>query len=176
MIVTDHYLLKHTGFSNYANVMERVRQKDHQPENAERLMCLIDKERGALTQAAEFQRDKVVIKEVTKPAGTCDVLKIHDYRYIRDIMQKCDLLEKRINNLDDDATADEKNLFYSYDRDCRLSVESWKAALLSCGSAIEACDAVMANKARNAFCAVRPPGHHAGVFGKTFQDCECDPE
>ena len=86
MIVTDHYLLKHTGFSNYANVMERVRQKDHQPENAERLMCLIDKERGALTQAAEFQRDKVVIKEVAKPAGTCDVLKIHDYRYIRDIM------------------------------------------------------------------------------------------
>ena len=28
----------------------------------------------------------------------------------------------------------------------------------------------------NAFCAVRPPGHHAGVFGKTFKQNVCDQE
>ena len=58
----------------------------HQPENAERLMVLIDKNSGALTQAAEFNRDKVVIREVSKPAGLADVLKVHDFRYIRDVM------------------------------------------------------------------------------------------
>ena len=33
---------------------------------------------------------------------------------------------------------------------------------------IDAVDAVMTGKCRNAFCAARPPGHHAGIFGKTF--------
>jgi acetoin utilization deacetylase AcuC-like enzyme len=57
-----------------------------------------------------------------------------------------------------------------------LSSETWKAALLSTGSIIEAVDKVMTGQSRNAFCAVRPPGHHAGVFGKTFKNNECDQE
>ena len=57
-----------------------------------------------------------------------------------------------------------------------MSVETWQAALLSTGSIIEAVDKVMSGNYRNAFCAVRPPGHHAGVFGKTFKDNECDQE
>lgn len=178
LIVTDHYCLKHIGFTNYANVIERVSQKNFQPENAERLMVLIDKERGALTKAAEFLRDKVIIRETTKPAGMADVLKVHDFRYVRDVMEKCAILDRKIESLEEDATPDERNLLFRYDRDSRLSVESWKAALLSCGSALEACNAVMAKQVRNAFCAVRPPGHHAGVFGKTFKGeaCECDAE
>jgi acetoin utilization deacetylase AcuC-like enzyme len=40
--------------------------------------------------------------------------------------------------------------------------------LLACGAVIDACDAIMKKQATNAFCAVRPPGHHAGVFGKTM--------
>jgi hypothetical protein len=32
------------------NVQERVAQKESQPENAERLMVLIDKEKGVLTK------------------------------------------------------------------------------------------------------------------------------
>lgn len=62
-----------------------------------------------------------------------------------------------------------------YDRDSSISSESWNAALLSCGAIIEACDKVVGDGGyRNAFCAVRPPGHHAGVFGKTFKDTVCD--
>ena len=34
----------------------------------------------------------------------------------------------------------------------------------------------MSNEFRNAFCATRPPGHHAGVFGSTFKNNECDKE
>ena len=49
-----------------------------------------------------------------------------------------------------------------------MSEKTWEAALLSAGATIEACDAVMAEEYRNAFCATRPPGHHAGIFGKTF--------
>jgi acetoin utilization deacetylase AcuC-like enzyme len=49
-----------------------------------------------------------------------------------------------------------------------ISERSWDATLLACGAVIEACDKVMSGEFRNAFCATRPPGHHAGIFGKTF--------
>lgn len=57
-----------------------------------------------------------------------------------------------------------------------MSSSTWQAALLSTGSIIEAVDKVMKGEARNAFCAVRPPGHHAGVFGSTFKNNACDQE
>ena len=63
-----------------------------------------------------------------------------------------------------------------YDRDTMLSSDSWAAALLSSGSIIEGVDKVMSGKYKNSFCAVRPPGHHAGVFGSTFKNNECDKE
>lgn len=52
--------------------------------------------------------------------------------------------------------------------DTVASEKSWTAALISAGAAIEAVDEVMKGNFRNAFCATRPPGHHAGIFGKTF--------
>jgi len=47
------------------------------------------------------------------------------------------------------------------DPDTVLSPATGDAALRSVGAAIAAVDAVMAGEATNAFCAVRPPGHHA---------------
>jgi len=47
------------------------------------------------------------------------------------------------------------------DADTGVCPESYPAALLAAGGAMAAVDAVMDNKIDNAFCAVRPPGHHA---------------
>ncbi|MDJ0943056.1 MAG: histone deacetylase family protein [Kiloniellales bacterium] len=47
------------------------------------------------------------------------------------------------------------------DGDTILSPGSGEAALRAAGAVCAAVDAVMAGEARNAFCAVRPPGHHA---------------
>ena len=44
-------------------------------------------------------------------------------------------------------------------RSCRPG--TWEAALRAVGAGLEAVDQVMAGKAANAFCQVRPPGHHA---------------
>jgi len=47
------------------------------------------------------------------------------------------------------------------DGDTIISPGSGEAALRAAGAACAAVDAVMTGEARNAFCAVRPPGHHA---------------
>ena len=47
------------------------------------------------------------------------------------------------------------------DPDTFLNPYSWQAALRAAGAVIEATDLVMRGELRNAFCAVRPPGHHA---------------
>jgi len=39
--------------------------------------------------------------------------------------------------------------------------DSFEVALWAAGGLLSACDAVICGKTRNAFCAIRPPGHHA---------------
>ena len=45
--------------------------------------------------------------------------------------------------------------------DTDITRNSWEIALRAAGGVLNAVDAVVTGKARNAFCAVRPPGHHA---------------
>jgi acetoin utilization deacetylase AcuC-like enzyme len=47
------------------------------------------------------------------------------------------------------------------DMDTVISLKSYDAALFAAGGAIAGVDAVMRGEAKNAFAAVRPPGHHA---------------
>ena len=47
------------------------------------------------------------------------------------------------------------------DPDTAMNPDSWSAMLRSAGAAMAATDAVIAGEMQNAFCAVRPPGHHA---------------
>ena len=50
---------------------------------------------------------------------------------------------------------------YPLDADTFLNKHSWQAALQAVNVAITATDAVIAGEVDNAFCSVRPPGHHA---------------
>jgi acetoin utilization deacetylase AcuC-like enzyme len=47
------------------------------------------------------------------------------------------------------------------DPDTAMNEHSWSAVLRASGAVLAAVDAVMAGELQNAFCAVRPPGHHA---------------
>jgi acetoin utilization deacetylase AcuC-like enzyme len=51
--------------------------------------------------------------------------------------------------------------YYPIDADTLLCHHSYTAALRAAGAALAATDAVIAGSIANAFCAVRPPGHHA---------------
>jgi acetoin utilization deacetylase AcuC-like enzyme len=50
---------------------------------------------------------------------------------------------------------------YAVDPDTTVASGTLRAALRSAGAAVAATDEVLAGRATNAFCAVRPPGHHA---------------
>ena len=47
------------------------------------------------------------------------------------------------------------------DPDTAMNPHTWDAILRASGAVLAATDAVMAGELENAFCAVRPPGHHA---------------
>ncbi len=51
--------------------------------------------------------------------------------------------------------------FRRIDADTAMSPGSGEAAFRAAGAVVYAVDEVMAGRARNGFCAVRPPGHHA---------------
>jgi acetoin utilization deacetylase AcuC-like enzyme len=50
---------------------------------------------------------------------------------------------------------------YPLDGDTLLCAHSYQAALRAAGAALAATDAVITGSVANAFCAIRPPGHHA---------------
>jgi len=51
--------------------------------------------------------------------------------------------------------------YSALDPDTAINTCTWDAALRAAGAALEATDAVISGELENAFCAVRPPGHHA---------------
>jgi len=91
-----------------------------------------------------------------------DVFKCHEYSYVEQISQMCS------------SIPDHPNAIAHLDADTTMSRWSFEAALRAAGSVCEAVDKVMAGDCRNAFCAVRPPGHHAGPRG--IVRCANDPE
>ena len=51
--------------------------------------------------------------------------------------------------------------FFALDADTTGGKESWRAAKRAAGAVIQAVEDVHKGESKNAFCAVRPPGHHA---------------
>lgn len=86
-------------------------------------------------------------------ASLGDVQLAHDRMHI-------DALRGLSDRLRDDIAAGGP-LHAQIDPDTSINPHTWQAALRAAGAALAATDAVMAGELDNAFCAVRPPGHHA---------------
>ena len=125
---------------------------DPPPENARRLEVLTGED-GILT-TTPFRADGFQWEHDPPPAAMADVLKVHNWPYVRKVLGACDALP--------DAADVQGHL----DGDTAVSKHSFRAALIAAGSVTMAIDRVVAGEHRNAFCATRPPGHHAGPSGK----------
>ena len=88
------------------------------------------------------------------PASLADLELAHDRYYLAALRGFVDELQEQI-----EAGGPEH---IHVDPDTAFNLHTWDAALRGSGAAITATDAVLAGELQNAFCAVRPPGHHAG--------------
>jgi len=88
-----------------------------------------------------------------KPASLDEVELAHERMYVA-------ALRGLSEQLREDMLAGGPSLV-QVDPDTALNAHTWDAVLRAAGAALDATDAVLAGELENAFCAVRPPGHHA---------------
>jgi len=107
------------------------------PENAERI--------AAIMHVLEHEDFLYLARGEAPPATHEQLLRAHSSAYIDRIL----------------GSVPAEGCYIELDSDTIISGSSGEAILRSAGAACSAVDEVMTGQVRNAFCAVRPPGHHA---------------
>jgi len=106
------------------------------PENADRLRAIL-----ATLEAESF----CLLDRREAPRATVDqIARAHPRRYVERILEMVP-----------------EHGYVDLDADTVVSPGSGEAALRAAGAVVGAVDAVFSDRSRNAFCPVRPPGHHA---------------
>jgi acetoin utilization deacetylase AcuC-like enzyme len=112
------------------------------PECPERLQAIED-------QLIASRIDMLLEHRDAPEADMADIARVHTEDAIARVRENVPALDESHSG------------YYPLDADTMLNAYSWKAALRAAGAAVAATDAVIAGELDNAFCAIRPPGHHA---------------
>ena len=128
---------KRTGFYYHPACLEHDTGEGH-PERPARLRAIVEH----LTLSGLW--DKLDVHE-PEPCMLETLALVHPKSYIDYIARSC---REELTLLDSDTV---------------VSQNSFKAARLAAGAVVEAVEQVSAGKWQNAFCAIRPPGHHAEI-------------
>jgi acetoin utilization deacetylase AcuC-like enzyme len=123
--------MKKVGFA-YDDIFLKHEMPAGHPESPQRLITILD----ALKKSDIWNK---LIRIESRRADEEDILKVHTKDYF------------------DDA----KTFTGYYDPDTYISHNSFEAAMFAAGAVIEAIDRCSKGEIKRAFCAVRPPGHHA---------------
>ena len=98
----------------------------------------------AIERALESETFQMLARDVAPRADLAAIARVHPKDYIEAI-----------------RAATPQQGVIAVDPDTSMSPGTFEAALRAAGGAVYAVDEVMSGKARNAFVAARPPGHHA---------------
>ncbi|OHB67074.1 MAG: histone deacetylase [Planctomycetes bacterium RBG_13_62_9] len=124
------------GFVYHDIYVEHKTPPGH-PEAPRRLTAIVDR----LEASGLYARLTLLAPE---PAPVKWIETIHTADYVERVKQSCGQGEECLDS-----------------PDVPICTKSCEAALMAAGGVLCAVDAVMRGDVRNAFCAVRPPGHHA---------------
>jgi len=126
-----------TAYLTHPTCMKHEMGADH-PESPARIQAIEDRliASGLMHYLAHYQASAVTREQLRR---------VHTASYIESIF----------------AQAPTTGLVY-LDGDTAMNPYSLEAALHAAGAAVQAVDLLMAGQAENAFCNIRPPGHHAG--------------
>ena len=109
---------------------------DH-PESPKRLDAVMESVRA-------LERQSRLTVAAPRPATEDEILRVHTPQYLKLVGAEIEAGRRTLST-----------------GDTELSSGSLGAALAAAGTVVSAVDAVVGGRARHAFCAVRPPGHHA---------------
>ncbi|MCD5390791.1 GDSL-type esterase/lipase family protein [candidate division NPL-UPA2 bacterium] len=125
-----------TGFVYHEFYLQHNPGPGH-PEEAGRLKSVVRhlEKRGLLCQLLPIE---------PLPASLKWMARVHTPQYIQYVQE-----------------AYQQGKRFIHSRDVPISSDSFEVARLAAGGVLQAIDAVMAGEVRNAFCLIRPPGHHA---------------
>ncbi|HEY3636909.1 MAG TPA: histone deacetylase family protein [Rhizomicrobium sp.] len=125
-----------TGLFTHSACFEHVTPPGH-PERVERLQAVLN-----ALDSANFPS---LVRMEAPRADRDSLLRAHERILVDEIL----------------SASIEPQRFVRIDADTTMSAGSREAAVRAAGAVIGAVDEVMAGRFVNAFCAVRPPGHHA---------------
>lgn len=128
--------MANTGFFYHPDFLRHDTGPGH-PERKERLIAITE----ALKQ--ETARGNVPLRADFAPATLEHLGRVHEPAYL-------ELLART-----------QKKDFFALDPDTIGCGKSWEVARLAAGAVIQAVEEVHQGHLKNAFCAIRPPGHHA---------------
>jgi len=125
-----------TGFVYHADYLGHDMGQGH-PESPKRLRAIIDRleETGLLP---------TLVRIDPTPATDDWITQVHTHAYVQTLRARAP-----------------HHGYVSLDSDTAMGPGSLNAAYLAAGGVLAAIDAIMDKRVENAFCAVRPPGHHA---------------
>ena len=129
-----------TAYITHTSCSKHQMGADH-PECPERLHAINDQliASGLLDHLIHYDATQASKKQLTR---------VHTKEYVEWVFQ----------------SAPAEGLIH-LDGDTAMNKFTLSAALHAAGAAIQAVDLVMAGEVENAFCCIRPPGHHAGRSG-----------
>jgi acetoin utilization deacetylase AcuC-like enzyme len=125
-----------TAYISHPDFMKHEMGRHH-PECPERIQAIED-------QLIQSRLDGH-LKRIDPPLATeADITRVHSEDHLAFIKSKAPT-----------------SGYAMIDGDTIMNTATWNVSLRAAGAAIAAVDAVMKGEVNNAFCAIRPPGHHA---------------
>ncbi len=127
--------------------LEHLTPENH-PERPERLKKAIE-----VLQALNWLEREGLVQLTPRAATEDELATVHEREYIQKVKAAAHKVAR------EQGTSGRKTRFFA--TDTFVSARSYEAAIKAAGAPLTAIDAILDGEIDNAYCLVRPPGHHA---------------